>query len=161
MWISVNKRKKTNTKIKKKYSNKRWKEAKPKRRLRVIVKKLAKIFPEGERKCHKKIKWDEHFSFSIYYGIVQIINYLKKSSFFVRWWCPIWFYVNSTQARVIWKRETQLSKCSHLISLWESQCLFVSFDDWCRSGQLIVGVCTPGLVVLNAIRKQAEQALKS
>lgn len=58
-----------------------------------------------------------------------------------------------------WKRGPQLRKYSHSIGLWASQrCVFL-IDSWCASAQSSAGVATPGLVVLAAVRKQAEQAI--
>ena len=55
------------------------------------------------------------------------------------------------------KSEPQLRKCFYEIQLWG---IFSISDLWERV-QPIVGGATPGLLILNSIRKQAKQALRS
>ena len=65
------------------------------------------------------------------------------------------FYANLTQARVIWEEEILIKKMSPYH--WPIGNTLVRFLDW--RPLLTVGGASPRLVFLDAIRRQAEQAM--
>ena len=62
--------------------------------------------------------------------------------------------VNSTQAKIITEKGASVEKCLHEIQLYG---IFSISGQWDKA-QPIVGGAIPGLLVLDSIRRQAEQA---
>ena len=67
-----------------------------------------------------------------------------------------------TPARVILEEgKPQLKKCLHQIGPWASLWYIYLLGDGCERAELTVVCATPGLVILGAVREQAEQVMRN
>lgn len=69
--------------------------------------------------------------------------------------------VNFTQASVIREQGNSIEKMLPPDLTGQSQWGIFLIDDWDRGAQLTVSGVAPGLVVLDCIRKQAEQTMEN
>lgn len=76
-------------------------------------------------------------------------NKTGQAGFIITWRKPI-----------VWKEMTSVENKPHQIGLWASLLDIFFVDDWCERAQITVGCATPGLVILNARRTQAEQGIE-
>lgn len=65
--------------------------------------------------------------------------------------------------RVVLQKGSSIEKNppSHSVGLWASLKYIFLIDDLCGRTKITVGGANPGLIVLGAIRKQVEQAMRS
>lgn len=71
----------------------------------------------------------------------------------------VYFCQLDTSLDISGKRESQLRNCLHQISLSSSLWKHLLINSWCGRAQLTMDSTTLRLVVLDTLRKQAEQAV--
>ena len=76
-------------------------------------------------------------------------------------WYYIGWYINLSQATVMLEEETSTEKCSKEVVLLANLWFILLIDDWCGRTQLTDGIATHGLIVLDAVGKQAKQTMRN